>query len=120
MQNLATLSGTYIKEYEAMPASNTVFNFGQHDNQFIFPTYRLQNLGTTTFGDMLLHSGANVATPGATPKQAGQVYQAFTTGNLHAVNDGRMGMWDAAGGDFVAANGLFNAGEGIMHSLLIL
>ena len=74
MQNLATLSGTYIKEYEAMPASNTVFNFNQHDNQFVFPTYRLHNLGTTTFGSMILHDGGHVATPGASPKQAGQVY----------------------------------------------
>ena len=119
MQNLATLSGTYIKEYEAMPASNTVFNFNQHDNQFVFPTYRLMNLGTTTFGDMLLHDGANVSTPGATMQQAGTVYKAFVDGNGRAIHDGRMNLWDGVGGDFVAAQGLFNAGNGIMHTILL-
>ena len=118
MQNLATLSGTYIKEYEAMPQSNTVFNFGQKDNQFIFPTYRLMNLGTTTFGSMILHDGGNVATPGASPLQAGKVYTAFATGNRKAVDSGRMGLSDASGGLFVAANGLFNAGNGVMLSLI--
>ena len=57
---------------------------------------------------MTLYPGAHVSTPGASPQQAGQVYGALANGNKNALNTGKMGINDVSGGDFAAANGLFN------------
>ena len=112
-------SGTFIDQYDATPGSHTVFNFGQNDNKFVFPYLQLQNLGTTTFGGMTLGCGGSVATPGASPDQAGHVYNSFGWGNQQAVQSGQMGYGNAVCGLHGATAGLWNQLKGIQHNMII-